>query len=525
MTRFRERSRIVEWVCQEPRWVYDAAAGSLLFGKMWDVLRRQWAHSRLLSLARRQAVTLRCVLVGFLGVLVWASPPTLRMSWMILGAGMFVSLACVGRLEPIHKTWVRRLFLYALMTRVLVAVVLYAVTPRVWIEAPTGLFQDGGFLIGDGYVYAYNGFWLAEQWRAGKALTDDLLRAISLSGSSDPFNYWNGFMTYWLDYHPLTLFFLSSFAGAWAGVLAYWVARRTLRERSARIAGLLTAFWPSLFVWSTQNLKEPLTVALLLTALALFLVPLRRRGWMSWAGGFGVTWLLHRFNFFVGPLLMAALLLYGLLYCSVRIRWFGAVLLLGILLGSFSVLSGKVPGPLLQVSQKVDGIIFRRPVASLMLEPNKLSGLIESLRRPRMLDARTPFFKDVRLDTPLKVPFFKDVRLDTPSKVIAFLPVGLMGLLTLPAPWTARSPGELLGSFEMLLWYPLLFFAFRGASRAILGSPGQQVILTLTLVLCSAMALLEGNIGTLFRHRAFVWPLLFFLTALGLQREPSREAV
>ncbi len=474
--------------------------------------RCQWGNSQVLAFARRHRGGVRLLGLSLLGCLVAISPSPLRMGWVALGAGTLCSLVLLQRLEPVQSKWVRRLFLTALLTRVIVALLLYGVCPRIWYETPMGMFQNGGFFVADGYGYAANGYWLAEHWKRGEFPTPEALGSVSLSGAAGvAFDYWNGLVAYWLGYHPLTFFGVNCLFGSWAGILAYWIARLYLRERAARAAGLLTAFWPSLFLWSTQNLKEPMSFTLLLTALALFLFPFRRGRGITWAAGLGVTWVLAKVNPFIGSLFLAALLIYCVLYGVVHIRMLRVVFLAAAVFTCYSISSGKVPGPLLRLCRDVDTMVFQRAIVEQALEPNKLAGWIEYSRRVRMLDARTPFFEWVRLDTMVKV--------------VMFLPIGLVGVLTLPAPWMARSSTELLGSLEMLLWYPLLFFAFRGATRAILGSPGQQLILTIILVFCSAMALLEGNIGTLFRHRASVWPLLLFLTALGLQREPSREAV
>ena len=132
---------------------------------------------------------------------------------------------------------------------------------------------------------------------------------------------------------------------------------------------------------------------------------------------------------------------------------------------------------------------------------------IEYLRRTRMVDARTPFFENVVLSEP--------------GDVLRFLPDAAAAVLLVPMPWSVRSSAEALGAVETLLWYPLIFFALKGALRATVRRGGQRLLLVTLLMIVCGLALLEGNVGTLVRHRAVLWPLVLFFVASGLQGRPD----
>lgn len=99
------------------------------------------------------------------------------------------------------------------------------------------------------------------------------------------------------------------------------------------------------------------------------------------------------------------------------------------------------------------------------------------------------------------------------------LPRGISVMLFEPVPWAATDDtGETLAKAETLVWYPLLALAAIGMRdlirrRDALAFPffaGGGVMLL--------YALLEGNIGTAYRHRGeFVWAVAVF-AAIGLMR-------
>lgn len=98
------------------------------------------------------------------------------------------------------------------------------------------------------------------------------------------------------------------------------------------------------------------------------------------------------------------------------------------------------------------------------------------------------------------------------------LPTGLSVMLVRPFPWSdAASPGVRMAQIETVFWYPLLLLALVGLgsswrARRILCYPllfGGAILLTYALV--------EGNFGTAFRHRAeFVWVVALF-AAFGVR--------
>ncbi|PIQ82852.1 MAG: hypothetical protein COV76_01690 [Candidatus Omnitrophica bacterium CG11_big_fil_rev_8_21_14_0_20_64_10] len=454
--------------------------------------------------AARRAIPALLLLILLIGI----SAPALRIGWIGLATLAVISFGLIRRVDS--DAWSPKLFGAALGLRVLASLLFYCTGSRHWISGPAGEFQNGGFLVGDGYVYAHNGYWLAENWRRGIFPDAAMLRDFSMSKAATSFDWWNGWLTYLGGYHPLNLFFVNCLFGAWSALLSYWLARRFLPERQARWTALLTAFWPSLFLWSTQNLKEPVSLFLVLAGICCFLLARGRNRWWGWPLGALFMGLLQQFNMFIGPLLLFSFGCYLFLRLLLKSRT--ALAISGVLCLSALLLwsNGPVQSVAAGVGRQLDRWLFGRPAAELAVNPDQLAERIEYLRRVRMMEAETPFLEAYRIDSW--------------RKVLGFLPMGLLSALILPAPWLARSARELAGSLEMLLWYPMLFFLFRGFWRSCNGPPRLILIPITSAVFLTMIALLEGNVGTLFRHRSALWPLLFFLVMIGLPRDPAAAA-
>ena len=494
-----KNSVLVRWLRDGAGWPSTVVGDSALVRAFLKTARQFWADSRLRIFAEQYPGRVRSLGLIVFAVLFVISSVALRIGWVFLAAAGFLSLAILRLRNPRQNQWVVRFFFIMLATRVAVTLMLYLISPRVWIETGFGPVQNGGFFVGDGYGYAFNGRWLADRWRIGLFPNNDALSLASMSKTTTPFDYWNGIVIFLLGYHPVTLFFLNGLFGAWTAVLTYWIAGFYLNEKSARCAGILVGCWPSLFLWSTQNLKEPMTILLLLLSIFFFVVPLRRWRLAVRAAGIGTSFLLQVLNPFIGPLFwISTILMYLFSRRFLRRLCLGTAVLL-----IFLVVTGFGKESLQKVGQQVDHILFGRPVFEIAVTPDRFAEMVEYLRQVRTWDARTPFFGHVQLNTI--------------KKLFSFLPIGIAAILVMPFPWAARSAGEMLGSLDMLIWYPLLFFALRGSLRSMFGSYGQKIIFCSCLLICGSLAILEGNMGTLFRHRAAVWPMLLFFVAAGLE--------
>ncbi len=88
------------------------------------------------------------------------------------------------------------------------------------------------------------------------------------------------------------------------------------------------------------------------------------------------------------------------------------------------------------------------------------------------------------------------------------IPVGAIYVLGAPFPWQARTASEIAVIPDMLLWYLTAALALVGLVDLARRREADALLVALTVLgLGTVLALIEGNTGTLFRHRAMLIPL------------------
>lgn len=101
---------------------------------------------------------------------------------------------------------------------------------------------------------------------------------------------------------------------------------------------------------------------------------------------------------------------------------------------------------------------------------------------------------------------------------LRYLPLGFAFLLFAPFPWALGSMLQRAAAPETLIWYPIFLLALGGMRRAVFKEGHLTVIpLSVLLVVTTSYALVEGNFGTAYRHRAQILPLFFIFAALGIE--------
>ena len=92
----------------------------------------------------------------------------------------------------------------------------------------------------------------------------------------------------------------------------------------------------------------------------------------------------------------------------------------------------------------------------------------------------------------------------------------------LMARWTASHPLAVTLP-EVLAWYFCMYYAIVGTIFSIKhGRPEARVLLIFMLLLTLVFSLVEGNVGTAYRHRAQILPVYLIFAALGMYLRHSR---
>jgi 4-amino-4-deoxy-L-arabinose transferase-like glycosyltransferase len=281
----------------------------------------------------------------------------------------------------------------------------------------------------------------------------------------------------------LALVVINMFAGVWTALFTFYLTKEFLPVASAKVAALLTGVFPSLVLWSVLNIRDSLatlcTVMLVLYAIRL---TKRFRPYDLWA--------------FLGALLGLGLL-----------RDYTAFLvLLGLVIGSVTAV---------RPDRMFATMLFGTIAAVALTYLADQVGLFSSIRPEGLLE--TAQILRSGLQQGAVSAFGVGADTGTIGAVLRYIPIGASFLLFAPFPWDIQSTLQATAMGETLLWYPLFLLSilgFRISFRDRL--PAALVPVSVLLAVVSSYALVEGNFGTAYRHRAQIMPLFFIFSGIGL---------
>jgi hypothetical protein len=362
-------------------------------------------------------------------------------------------------LGPDERAFLRRLVTYGFLVRAVLALVLE------WTGYSTRFAPDEETYVVDGWQIAlyWSGDLLLKPWR------------MSLHQPLGYF-YLNGAFFYLFGQTEVPLKLVNAFLGAASGRYLYLLSRDLFGVAVARAATRLFVFFPSIVLWSAVNIRDVWVVALILfvsfkslqvvrgySGLALFQLLL---------GIFALT-LFRDYLFYVVALPPVLALLIGRSQHMARNVVLAAAASLGVIL-------------LIQ-----HGVVSEKTANRMSLEA------LSEVRRDMATGGSA---------------FHGQVDISTPAKALAFLPIGVAYFLFSPFPWEITS----VSLPEMVLIYGLTPAIVRGIRYAIQERFRDcfQIIM-LTGLLTVSYSLGEGNVGTLYRHRAQVLGFYLIFGALG----------
>ena len=379
------------------------------------------------------------------------------------------------------------IFLVGFLLRIVLAIALYL------YSLPN--YPCSGFFAADGWGYHFNGLWLARMWQRG--IHPDLADMVknSVSGTVHLYDYYNGLVSYLVGKSPLTLFFINCFIGSITTVVIYMIAKEIFSNKIAKISSILYCFWPSLILWSTQNLKEPIII---FSICAVFLGAIKLRKRFS-------PWYLLLSTFALGTLLLVR----GEL-CLIFVVTFFIYSLFAMKNGTDKILYITVLAMLAAATMYF--VLGNRVINAT------LQGLVnvgpDGFNMSYLLEKVT-FYRSVRAEG--GSAFLPGWEFSNVFKLLLFLPIGLFVVFLSPFPWQVHSSLQIMAAPEMLCWYFLIPFTIRGIIYSF-GAKREDAIQILLFIFCTALALglIEGNIGTLFRHRSVIMGLFLIFTAAGI---------
>jgi len=255
-------------------------------------------------------------------------------------------------------------------------------------------------------------------------------------------------------------------------------------ETVARVSAFLVVMFPSMILWSVLNVREAPTILVIMTTVFFMARVQRDAGPKEILGVVAGLAILTMFRQYLTSLV-------------------GIAGLVGILMGrSRAPAKALAAGSVLLIVLTLGGQSFGMG-GTLTNEPVEVLEGVGRIRSGAVFDAGSAYGADADVTTV--------------GGAIRFLPNGLAHFLFAPFPWDIRTVLQAITLPDILLWYALVPFALHGMRLGFRHDlRAYTVPLAVVIVVTFAYALAEGNVGTAYRHRAQVLPLIFLYCAVGI---------
>ena len=429
--------------------------------------------------------------------------------FIIFFVGLFVGIVWISQYTQSYKISLTTLFLGAYLLRTLSSVLFYFVS--YFYQDPAHL----GFLfINDGWAYSQDAIRMVKMQEFGY---DPIIYGVSVwSTGRDiapvPYEFWNRFVYTYTGESPLSMFLLNSFFGTLTVLIVYDFVYHLFHHKIALRAATIVACWPSLILWSTQNLKDPLVICSLALFTSSFVLIWKRPTILRIVFLIASAAVLFHLQKLFLHLGVAAGFLAWFLCLEIhklpwaRICW--AVFLIGVLLVLIFTAAGQ---------------------ASLL---NRITGLQNTIIH-YVFSEHASFFEN-QLETLNRLrkvrgygesAFLRNVNISSPGSLLLFSPLLLFYVCLGPFPWQAFGFFKFFGAMEMLVFYFFLpafcrgiRFGFQERKQCTL------FLLGLIFMVMILIALLDANLGTAFRHRASILPFVLVFVGMGWEKKHAGTA-
>jgi len=428
----------------------------------------------------------------------------------VSGAFLFitaVALLCIYIIrrsfdDPAERSFVLGVFLAGLLLRFILCAAFY------FIFEIKGRFYHyygyaGNCLFGDSAFASINGLWLAQFWKGLLSPFDIHPTFFEYINTISPFIY--GVFYYIFGYKDLSAKLIDVILGSATPLFVYLITKDILSKRSAKIAFILTMFFPSFVLWSITNLKDAKQIFLIMASLFLLLKIIEKPASLFRAAAFfTVTAALYLIRAEIATIFFISLLVGLYFNIPMTFRRKVMVILCAALLMTAVAAFGTGSDPVCLMGKKVHDILDR--LIGQQIGYYRSYGLNYRIYAD---DLYVRKFHDMRI-TDYNITF---------NEIFVALFNGYRHFLFAPFPTRIISFNQLVSLPQTILWYVLFLFSVIGIRFALVEKRHRALIpLAFIIIMTSAAALVSGNIGTAFRHRDAVTPFFLIFSAFGIDR-------
>ena len=402
--------------------------------------------------------------------------------YLAIVVGVIPAAVCfwiILRSRTPDQRFLARVFIAALAVRYLLAYVIYS----------RHLQQ---FLGADADTYDAFGNALLQSWRGLVDPNAHWLLKYTTSGTSGfGMYYFVAGIYYVIGQNPLAIQLINCAIGAGVCIAGYKIAMMVYpNERVARTAAIMTAFSPSLILWTSQGLKDG-PIMLFLCLCVLYALKIRTK---------------VEIKSFI--LLLASML------CLYTLRHYAAYIMFTAVTGGLLFTARKKLSPVRMLQGAVLVIIIGVTFSYFGAgEVAKNTIDFKNIQNARVWGAKVS-----------NSGFGGDVDITDPEAAIEYLPLGILYVLLSPFPWMINNLRQLITLPELIAWWCLMPMMGRGYWFALRNRLRESfVICTLVLGLTLVFALYQSNAGTAYRHRSQLYVFFFIFICIGLELRRSAK--
>lgn len=331
----------------------------------------------------------------------------------------------------------------------------------------------------DAAGYEVNSMALALSWRGLGPPVNLTLNTVLNHG----YVYVGASLCYLFGVYQMQLAAWNGLFGVLTAFFLYRLALHLFHEKIAFRAVLLLCFMPSMIVWNSVAIKDPVMVLLVTLALYMYLH------------------LRQRFS------MVLALGLAAVIVASFFVRFYITYfLILSIVLTVFIGRARQGTSPLRSLL-----VVF---ACAIIIGVTGLSrNLSEGLEMANLEHVAAYRFG---MATTANSGFAHDLDISSPRGALMALPIGISVVLFGPFPWQMRGLLPMMMLPEMLLWWYLIPSLWRGLRFTVSRNFARSSpVLVFCLSLTVAYSLTLGNVGAAARQRTQIFVFLFIFVALG----------
>jgi hypothetical protein len=350
------------------------------------------------------------------------------------------------------------------------------------------------FFAGDHITYDFYGWGLAQAWSGNLQNTKWVYERMRVVGQNGMY-YWIAILYSIVGHSQSAATAIQCTIVSFTPLLTYKISYILYGSRkAARYAALFVAFLPSMVIWSSLLLKDPLIILLLcLTVFSMLKIQKELK---------------YRY------IILATAAILPILAIRIYVFYFILFAVLGAYLMSRFGSRASPGGYIARLAGiAVLGITFFALGFDKISQEQLSVNLLERIQTSRIDLAKAAYSG-----------YGAEAKVNTLSSAISFLPVGVTYLLLAPFPWQGGGFRYMLALPEQLIWYCLIPYFIVGMMYTARKHLRDALIIFLFAAqLTGFYGIFIGNVGTAHRQRTQVFVFYLIFTAAGMVYRKAKK--